>query len=84
MGKTAQSIYEAAMALPDEERAELADRLLDSLPAPFMSELHPSWKAELKRRSDEIEKGEVSPIPWEEVKRAAWNYSDTDTSSPNG
>ena len=67
MPPTLDALYQAALALPEEERAELADRLLGSLPPDVSSQLHPAWRDELKRRSAQVDSGEVAPIPWDEV-----------------
>ncbi|MBY0228598.1 MAG: addiction module protein [Gemmataceae bacterium] len=69
MSQATDEVYQAALALPESERADLAHRLLDSLPDG--SALHPAWGAELRRRLAEIDSGAVAPVPWEEVKRAA-------------
>jgi putative addiction module component (TIGR02574 family) len=64
-----QSIYQAALALPDAERLKLAERLMESLP-PSEDELGEcEFVAELDRRFAEIEKDPTSGIPWTEIKR---------------
>jgi putative addiction module component (TIGR02574 family) len=72
MSPTLETLYQAALALPEEDRVELADRLLGTLSPDVPSQLHPAWRAELKRRSNQIEVGEVAPIPWDEVRRLGW------------
>jgi putative addiction module component (TIGR02574 family) len=84
MAPTLEAVYQAALALPDEERAELADRLLGTLSADVPSQLHPAWRAELKRRSAQVDAGEVAPIPWEEVKRLGWEAVAEDGAAPHG
>jgi len=69
MSPTLETLFQAALALPEEDRVELADRLLYTVSPDVPSELHPAWRAELKRRSDQIEAGDVVPIPWTEVRR---------------
>jgi putative addiction module component (TIGR02574 family) len=69
MPPTLEALYEAALALPEEQRAELADRLLGTLSARIPSQLHPTWRTELKRRSAEVDSGEVAPVPWDDVRR---------------
>ena len=69
MTPTLDTVYQAAMALPEEQRAELADRLLGTLSPDVPSQLHPAWRTELKRRSAQVDSGEVTPIPWDEVRR---------------
>ncbi len=68
MSETLAELVEAALALPDAERAELVELLAATIPSPPGS-LHPAWSAELRRRAAEIDSGQVRPIPWEEVQR---------------
>jgi putative addiction module component (TIGR02574 family) len=76
------AIYTAALALSDDERAELVDRLLGSLPPEIPSLLHPAWRAVVQRRSAELDSGAVTPIPWDEVRRTAWE--EIDGAAPRG
>ena len=50
-----------ALALPDQERAELAARLLESLS--LTGEIDPQWAAEVDRRVAEIEAGRANMAP---------------------
>jgi putative addiction module component (TIGR02574 family) len=84
MTPLASQVYEAAMALPEEERAELASRLLDSLPRDTPSQLHSAWGDELRRRLAQVDSGEVTPLSWEEVKRRAWETVEGDGAAGHG
>jgi putative addiction module component (TIGR02574 family) len=84
MPSTLETLYLAALALAEEDRIELADRLLGALSPDVPSQLHPAWRAELKRRSDQIETGEVALIPWDEVRRLAWEAVAEDGKTLNG
>ncbi len=84
MTPTLDALYQAALALSEDDRAELADRLLDSLPPDVPSQLHPAWRAELRRRAAQVDSGEVKPIPWQEVRRLAWEALDQEETPPNG
>lgn len=61
-------ILEEALRLSDDERAELAARLLDSL-GESPDEVERAWLAEAQRRFAEIERGEVQTLPWAEVHK---------------
>ncbi len=55
-----------AQALPPEDRARPAEQLLASLEqAP--AEVEAAWDAEIRRRVEEIESGQVALIPAEEA-----------------
>lgn len=65
MNATLETIEAAALQLSAEERAELIERLIDTvIPAP---PLHPAWEAEIARRVAEMDAGLVEDIPAEEV-----------------
>ncbi|MBO0697883.1 MAG: addiction module protein [Zavarzinella sp.] len=61
-----------ALKLPDEERAALADELLDSLdgpPSEYDAMREEEFKAELDRRAEELRQHPERAIPWEQVER---------------
>jgi putative addiction module component (TIGR02574 family) len=65
MNASLESVEAAALQLSAEERAELIDRLIDTvLPAP---PLHPAWEAEIARRVAEMDAGLTESIPAERV-----------------
>ncbi len=68
MNSQTEAVLIAALALPEAERAELVDRLLESLPPEHDGFTDEEFVAELERRSAEIEQGIVKPIPWSEVR----------------
>jgi putative addiction module component (TIGR02574 family) len=68
MSQAVATVLTAALALSDAERAELAELIAESLPAP-PSGLHPAWGAELRRRAAEVDSGAVKPVPWDEVRK---------------
>jgi putative addiction module component (TIGR02574 family) len=69
---TIDALFTEALSLSDDQRAELVDRLLGSLPAEIPSALHPTWRNVVQRRSGELDFGTVTPVPWDEVRRSAW------------
>jgi hypothetical protein len=64
---TIEQIAEEALALPSEQRALLADRLVESLDAAAANRLDRLWTMEAKRRRDEVRQGIVQTIPGEEA-----------------
>ena len=66
---------EQAKGLPDADRAELAQRLFDTLPPlPEMPEVwdteeeaEAAWQEELRRRLDDVEKGTSDCLPLDEA-----------------
>ena len=65
MTTTLDGVTADALKLSPAERAELIERIADSvLPAP---PLHPAWEAEIARRVAEMDAGVAASIPAERV-----------------
>jgi putative addiction module component (TIGR02574 family) len=81
MGSTAIKLLEDAMRLPDNDRADLAAKLIDSLDPQFEEGATEAWDAEIARRIAELDGGKVKTIPWSEARRIILGTSDgaTDT-----
>lgn len=75
MSASAEKIAREAMALSATERAELAHRLIISLDedADASATADAASQAEAVRRLGEIERGEVQPIPHDELWRRVRN-----------
>ena len=65
MDSSLQEVEAAALELSSEERAQLAQRLLSSLPRD--PEVEARWDAEIRRRVAELESGAMDTTPSEEV-----------------
>lgn len=64
-------LEQEVLRLPADERAALAQKLLlslDDLPAAEHAEL---WLAQADRRARQLDRGEVQPIPADDVRRKA-------------
>lgn len=69
-------ILDAALALPPDERAHVADLLLDSLETAIDPQVARAIADEAERRIDRLERGETEAISQEEflaLRRAKWN-----------
>jgi putative addiction module component (TIGR02574 family) len=75
VGATLEKIELEALALPAKKRAQLADKLWESLDVTAADAAHPEltveWAAEVKRRCSEIDAGKVNLIPADEAIRGA-------------
>ena len=67
MAMTIDQIAAEALSLPSEQRALLADRLVESLDAAEVNRLDRLWANEAKRRRDAVRKGLVRTIPGDEA-----------------
>ncbi|HKP70581.1 MAG TPA: addiction module protein [Pyrinomonadaceae bacterium] len=66
MADTSTDLITIADSLPIDMKIELVDKLLESI-SPTQNEIDELWKAEVERRIDEVESGEVKTIPGDEV-----------------
>ena len=57
------------LALPADERSAVAVALLDSLEDADSASISDAWRAEVKRRRDDLRAGNVTSLPWSEVKQ---------------
>jgi putative addiction module component (TIGR02574 family) len=67
MPLTLDQLTEEAMHLPPKSRAELAEKLVESLDFPQSDDVQAAWAAEAIRRRDDVRSGRVTPIPGDEV-----------------
>lgn len=68
----AEQLREELLQLPTQDRAELAYCLIRSLDDDEDSPTHAAWEAELERRWQEMESGDVAGIPAESVFAGLW------------
>ena len=68
MSKIADALFEQALHLRDEERAELAAKLLESIDDKSDEDWISNWDAEILKRMEEVESGKVKTIPWSEAR----------------
>ncbi len=66
-----KQIEDEVLHLSEEERADLAQKLLLSLDTLSENEIREDWLVEAHRRARELDEGVVRPIPAEEVRRKA-------------
>jgi putative addiction module component (TIGR02574 family) len=68
MATELRQLFREALELTDNDRATLAELLIESLEGPPDPDVDAAWAAEAERRWQEIESGAVQTIPWEEVQ----------------
>ena len=74
MSSRAQQVLRDALALPLDERADVAAELLASLDeaeAERPADVEAAWAAEIERRARRVMAGESAGVPWEDVRRRA-------------
>ena len=69
MNATTHKLLQDALQLPENERAQLADSILESLDKEVDEDAQTAWEEEIRRRLAEIDSGAVRMIPWAEARR---------------
>jgi putative addiction module component (TIGR02574 family) len=72
MNVTLEQIERTALALPAKERAQLVDKLWESLGDTTYPVVSEEWLAEIERRRQELVEGKARRVSGEEVSRQAW------------
>lgn len=68
MSPEVSDLLKRALALSVEERAALANTLLDSLERADES-VQEAWDKEVARRMEDLKAGKAVTVPWEELHR---------------
>ena len=68
---TMETIEEAALHLPAQQRAELAHKLLLSLDPQNEAEISDAWRNVAQRRAADLDEGHATALPAEVVRAAA-------------
>ena len=69
MSNLAERLIEEALMLPLEDRAELADKLLQSLNIPTQSDIDRMWMDEAEKRVSEYDEKKIESLNGENVIR---------------
>ncbi len=67
MSSVLSDLKKKASQLSEQERAELALSLIESLDGPSDPDVEQAWRREIEHRVGQVERGEVQLIPGEEV-----------------
>ncbi|MEO7331094.1 MAG: addiction module protein [Minicystis sp.] len=64
-------VLAAALRLPPKTRAAVVAELIQSLDESALppEEVEAAWSEELRQRTDEVDAGLVTPVPWPEARR---------------
>jgi putative addiction module component (TIGR02574 family) len=68
MATSATDILKQALELKEEERAELASLLIESLDELGEDGVEAAWVIEIERRMAELDSGAAKTLPWDEVR----------------
>jgi putative addiction module component (TIGR02574 family) len=68
MTEQASNLLQKALSLSEEERADLACSLLNSLDPTVDEGASGAWDKEVARRISDLDSGRAKSVPWEEVR----------------
>ena len=69
MSERTESVINEALSLSPVERAELIERLYESMRSEREREIEQAWAQESERRIDELQSGKESTVSYEQMKR---------------
>lgn len=73
MSMPVDELEEEALQLPKQERAKLAQHLIESLDSDVEPDVEQAWLEEVERRYQEYKSGKTTPIPVAEVFEDAFS-----------
>jgi putative addiction module component (TIGR02574 family) len=68
MTRRASELFQKALSRSEEERAELACSLIESLDTTVDKAAEAAWNQEIARRIEDLDSGKAKTIPWEAVR----------------
>ena len=68
MERHAEAVLKQALTLPEDDRADIAGALLESLQPAEEADVEAAWRQEVAARVAALDAGEVETLPWEEVR----------------
>ncbi len=68
MSPVANTVLEAALNLPLQDRAELVSILIESLDGPADPDAAADWDKEIERRVRQVEAGTVALVDWPDAR----------------
>lgn len=69
MGEELNTILKKILNMPQQQRAFIAERLIDSLDQRVEKDIEVAWQQEVHKRVLEAKEGKVNFLSWEEVRR---------------
>ena len=79
MSHAATQLLEQALRLSDQERGDLAARLIDSLdPGSGEDDVETAWDQEIRERLADLDQRRVQTVPWNEARRLIAEEISTD------
>lgn len=69
MSERTAAVLAEVLGWPETERGDLAARLIESLDPGADNDAAEAWDEEIRTRLEDVRRGRVTPVPWEEARR---------------
>jgi len=80
MTQQGKNLLADALRLPENERADIAALLMDSLEPEEDANAESAWGVEIQKRIEDLQSGRVKALPWADALRLI--LEDTDDAAP--
>jgi hypothetical protein len=72
MNKDVKTILDKAMSMTQQQRAFIAERLIDSLETTIDSDVEKEWQLEIQKRMADAGREDIVFMNWDEAKKRLW------------
>ena len=69
MNATTHELLQSALQLPEQDRADLAASLIESLDQSFDAAAQTAWAEEVRRRVADLDSGSVKAVSWDQARQ---------------
>lgn len=69
MNKEIMTILEKALNMPQQERAFIAEQLIESLDAKIDADVEKAWQQEIQKRMADVNRPDIVFMTWEDAKK---------------
>ncbi len=76
MTSEARKLLQDALHLTDQDRADLAANLIESMDRTVDEGADEAWESEVTRRMKDLDGEAIQPVPWPEARRKILGTSD--------
>ncbi|MFA6010946.1 MAG: addiction module protein [Desulfobacteraceae bacterium] len=69
MNKEVETILEKAMNMPQQQRAFIAEQLIESLEAKTDTDVEKEWQQEIQKRMADVNREGIVFVTWDDAKK---------------
>ncbi len=76
MATKSDDLFQSALSLDEEQRAELAALLIESLDEAHEQGVESAWRTEIERRMKELDSGSEEAVAWSDARARLYSGLD--------